>query len=110
MLYIYNNWYVLCFSVDCLLAGFFAVSLYAYLCFCTLLTNEVALHQVKRVNYEWTFNQISEIKNEKMINVLITEEVEVNVNCATHQQDISGRQLFILCAIEMFLINFMCLY
>ena len=88
----------------------FAVSLYAYLRFCVLLTNEVSLEQVKRVNYERTFNQISETKNGQIINVPITEEVEVNVKYATYQQDISGLWLFILCAIEMFLIYFICVY
>jgi len=34
----------------------------------------------------------------------ITEDV----NYAAYQQDISGRWLFILCAIEIFLIIFMC--
>jgi len=69
----------------------FAVSLYACLCFCILLTNEVTLEHVIRVNKERTLNCISEIKNGKIINVSITEEVELNVNYATYQQDISGR-------------------
>lgn len=34
----------------------FTFSLYAYLCFCILLTNEVSLQRVKRVNYERTQN------------------------------------------------------